>query len=195
MGSLLTARVSVEGVRPLLWHAFGPDSMPVEKREKTGVAGNDPQEWKRSVLMTAERQLYLRPSYIYGCLRDAARYTSRKRGTLMPSLAGTLQPADPIILIDRFVPDEPLPTDPNEPVYLDICGVKNPATKGRNVRYRVAAAPGWHLTFNILWSKLIVSRDEMRKVIDDGGMLVGLGDGRGIGNGRYQVLECEFADA
>lgn len=196
MSNLLSATVSVEGVRALLWHAFGPDSMPLEKQEKTGVAGNDPQEWHKTVLVTATRQLYLRPTYIFGCLREAGRYTARKRGTIMGALSGTLQVADQTILVDRWLPDEPLPTDPSEPVYLDVCGVRNPSTKARNVRYRVAAAPGWHLTFNILWDRLIVSRDEMVKgVLPNAGTLVGLGDGRSIGYGRFVVTNIDLQEA
>jgi hypothetical protein len=35
---------------PLLWNHFGTDALPLEKRAKTGVAGNDPDEWRRKVL-------------------------------------------------------------------------------------------------------------------------------------------------
>lgn len=195
MSNLLTAHITVEGTRPILWHAFGPDSMPLEKREKTGVAGNDPEEWKRTVLMTPERQLYIKPTYVFGCLREGARNIPRKRGTLMPILSGTLQVTDNTILVDRYVPDEPIPTDPDELVYLDVCGVRNPATKARNVRYRIAAAPGWHCSFNLLWDKTIVSREEMKEVIKFAGQLVGLGDGRTIGNGRFIVQSNEAQDA
>src|ERR1041385_3791666 len=113
MGNLLIAQVTVEGTRPILWHAFGPDAIPLEKQEKSGVSGNDPEEWKRTGLMTAERQLYLKPSYVFGTPRDGARNTKRGRGTIQSQLASTLQVCDPMILVDRFVPDEPLPTDPN----------------------------------------------------------------------------------
>lgn len=51
MGSnIVTAHVVIEGKRPLLWHHFGPDALPLEKRERTGGAGNDPHEWKRAHL-------------------------------------------------------------------------------------------------------------------------------------------------
>lgn len=195
MGTILTASVTVQGVRPMLWHAFGPDSMPLEKREKSGVAGNDPEEWRRSVLMTADRQLYIKPTYVFGCLREAGKYTSRKRGSIMGAVSGTLQVTDNIILVDRFVPEEPIPTDMTELVYMDISGVRNPATKARNVRYRIAASAGWTLTFNLMWDALIVARDEMRKVVTDAGLLVGLGDGRSIGNGRFSVVGWDLADA
>jgi hypothetical protein len=184
MANLLRATITITGVRPLLWNRFGPDTIPASgKKERTGVAGNDPEEWRRSVLMTSERQLYLDPAAIFGCLRDAARYTPRKRGTLQPWLASTLQVESERILVDRYLPD-PLPTDPEQPVYLDIRSVRNPATRARNVRYRVAAAPGWKATFEISWDRTIVGRDELKAVVVDAGRFIGLGDGRSIGLGR-----------
>ena len=191
MANMITARVQIEGVRAILWHHFGPDALPLEKRERTGVAGNDPEEWRRTVLMTAERQLYLEPSYIFGCLRDAARYTRKGKGSIQVALTATLQIVDDRILVDRFVPEEPLPTDPPALVYMDIRAVRNPSTKARNVRYRVAAAPGWTTQFTLLWDRTIVSQTEMRAVLHDAGQLVGLGDGRSIGYGRFTIREVD----
>ena len=191
MANMITARVQIEGVRAILWHHFGPDALPLEKRERTGVAGNDPEEWHRTVLMTAERQLYLDPSYIFGCLRDAARYTRKGKGSIQPALTATLQIVDDRILVDRFVPEEPLLTDPTALVYMDIRSVRNPSTKARNVRYRVAAAPGWTTQFTLLWDRTIVSQTEMRAVLHDAGQLVGLGDGRSIGYGRFTIREVD----
>lgn len=195
MSQFLTAHVVVRGTRPILWHAFGPDALPTERKERSGVAGNDPTEWKRTVLMTEERQLYILPSYVYSCIREGGREVKRGRKNLFSVIAGTLQPLDTIILIDRFVPDEPLPTDHEQPVYLDICGVKNPQTKARNVRYRVAASVGWNCEFHLKWDSIIVNRIEMREAIVFGGQLSGLGDGRSVGNGRFEVLSYEVQDA
>src|SRR4051794_16442916 len=103
--SLVKAKVALVGVRAIMWHHFGPDALPLEKRPRTGVAGNDPSEWRRTVLATAGRQLYVEPSYIFGCLRDAAKYTPRRRGTLQPILASTLQVLDERILVDRWLPE------------------------------------------------------------------------------------------
>ena len=158
------------------------------------MAGNDPDEWRRTVLMTAERQLYLKPTYVFGALRDGAKYTPRKRGTLQPLVAATLQIVDVQVLIDRFVPPEPLPTDHCEPVYLDVQSVKKPGTGGRNVRYRVAAAPNWSTTITIQWDKTVVSRNEMEAVAHDTGRFVGVGDGRAIGYGRFVVVQFVVVD-
>jgi hypothetical protein len=187
MGNTLTAHVTITGVRPLLWHAFGPDAIPLTKRERSGVAGNDPEEWRRTVLATSDRRLYLGGTYLFGALRDGARFTRKGRGTLQPAVASTLQVADVPIFLENLTLPEPLTTDATQPVYLDVRSVKNPATKARNVRYRIAAAPGWALTFAITWDKTVVSRGEMEAVTTDAGRLVGVGSGRAIGMGRFAV--------
>jgi hypothetical protein len=194
--NILQAKVTIQGTRAMLWHHFGPDALPLEKQERAGVAGNDPTEWKKTVLMLPEnRQLYVKPTYVFGCIRDGAKHTPRKRGTLQPMVAATLQVTDNFVLVDRFVPQEPVPTDPTLPVYLDIQGVKNPATKSRNVRYRIAAAPGWTATFNLEWDKTILNRAEMEAVTIDAGRFAGIGDGRNVGYGRFSVVSFEVEAA
>lgn len=193
--SFFTAEVKIEGTKPILWHAFTPDALagPGERKEKTGTAGNDPEEWKRTVLMTPERRLFLKPTYISACLIDGAKNTKLKRSaTLKSTMASTLEIMDNIILLDRWVPEEPVPTEPENDVYLDIRGVKNPATKGRNVRYRIAASPGWHCEFTIRWNKTLFGSDVMKGVVNDSGQLCGLGDARSVGYGRFEVLSFEM---
>lgn len=192
MANILRAEVTIKGTRPLLWHHFGPDALPLEKQEREGVAGNNPGEWRKTVLMTDDRRLYLKPTYIFGCLRDGAKHTPRKRGTLQPFVAATLQLEDDIIFIERNgevlkVPAEPIPTDPTLPVFMDIQSVKNPSTRARNVRYRIAASSGWEAKFHLQWDATIVSRNEMNAVAIDAGRFCGLADGRSIGYGRFEV--------
>lgn len=195
MSNILIANISIQGLRPMLWHAFGPDAIPLEKKEKAGVAGNDPTEWTRTMLITSSRQLYIKNEQVFGCLRDAAIHSKRGKGTLQPFLTATLQVEPAAILIDdRFVPEEPV-ADANLPVYLDIRPVKNPSTKGRNIRYRIAAAPGWECSFMLSWDKTIVSRGELEKVLIDAGQLIGLGNARKLGYGRFRICICEIRDA
>lgn len=193
MGNLLTAKVSIKGIRPLLWHAFGPDAIPLEKKEKTGVAGHDPEEWRKTVLMTAQRQLYIDPTYVFGTVRDGARNVKKGRGSIQPAVASTLQVVDSVILLDLFVPEEPIPTDPTLPVYMDVRSVRNPNTKARNVRYRIAASPGWECEFSLQWDRTVVSRGEMESAAKDAGQLSGIGDGRSVGFGRFEVLSFEVS--
>jgi hypothetical protein len=194
---MLTATVTIKGTKPLFWHAFGPETIPLEKQERTGVAGNDPPEWRKTVLCTKQGQLYLRGDYVFGSFRDGARNVKKGRGSIQRDVTATLQVTDDRILIDRFMPGAggsydpakavPPTTDPDEPVYLDIRSVVNPASKGRNVRYRVAASPGWAATFSVQWDATVVSRSQMQSVAIDAGRLCGVGDGRNIGMGRFTV--------
>lgn len=73
-------------------------------------------------------------------------------------------------------------------------GTKNPSTKARNVRYRVASPAGWKATFHLLWDKTIVSRGEMEAVLKDAGVLVGIADGRSIGFGRFTAEGFEVSE-
>lgn len=196
MGNILQAKVTIKGVRPLLWHHFGPDALPLEKQEKTGVAGNDPEEWRRTVMATKDGQLYVDGSYVFACIRDGAKFIKKGRGSIQALVAATLQVTNDRVLIDRWLPENiaELQNQADEPVYLDVRSVRNPSTKARNVRYRVAASLGWKATFEITWDKTIVSRNEMLAAITDAGRLCGIGDGRSIGFGRFGVEDVEITE-
>lgn len=191
--NIVNAEVKINGIRAILWHRFSLDTLPLEKKERTGVAGNDPEEWKFTVLRTNENQLYIEPSYIFACLRDGAKYTKKGRSSLQPLIAATLQVLDDKILLDRYLPEN-ITTNPNEPVYLDIRSVKNPVTRARNIRYRVCSSPGWNAKFNIAWDKTIISKAEMEAIVLDAGMYSGLGDARNIGFGRFKLEEFTIKD-
>lgn len=195
MSNIIRAKVSIRGKRPLLQHKFGPESIPLEKSERTGVAGNDPWEWRKSCLITNDGWLYIPPTYVFSMIRDAARHTKKGKGSLQALVAATLQVEEERIMLDRRLPDGDPTSDSSQPVYIDVCGVRNPSTKARNVRYRLAASSGWNAEFTIFWDKTIVSRDQMRSIMDDAGVLVGMADGRSVGYGRFEVLKFEVLDA
>lgn len=193
------ASIEIQGTRPLWFHAFNIDVLSPGRKEKTGAAGNDPEEWRRTVLTLEDLRLYLPGGYIFGCLRDGSRHTKKGKGSIMTKVAATLQVlSDQVVVANRYLPDklenlktENFTTDSTASVYLDIRGVKNPNTKGRNVRYRVASSPGWEASFEIFWDATIVQEAEMEAVIDDSGALVGVGDGRSIGMGRFKMTKWE----
>lgn len=206
MSNIVTANVTIKGVRPLFWHHFGPDALPLEKGERTGVAGNDPEEWRRTMMATRDGQLYLEGTYVFSTMKEGAKYTKRGKSPLMKSVAATLQVMTDRVLIDRHFPGfpnghsfdpakaDPPERDPDLPVYLDVRGVVNPSTKARNVRYRIVAAPGWSASFELVWDKTVVSRAEMQAVLIDSGKLVGIGNARTIGMGRFSVEKFEVVD-
>jgi len=196
MSNVIQANIIIRGTRPMLIHHFGPDAIPLARREKSGVAGNDPEEWKRTVLMTDNRQIYLPCEYILANFRAGSRIAFGPRGGHAGKLAACLQIVNDYVLFNRFVPenlDEFINRTEAE-VYLDVRGVKQPTTKARNVRYRVALSPGWQSEFSIIWDKTLISREEMHSIVDHSGEFVGIGDGRTIGLGRYSVEEFYIQD-
>jgi len=192
MANIVTAKIDVKGTRPLLQHRFGPEALPLEKQERTGVAGNDPEEWRRTSMVTPSGQLYLDGTYVFATIIAAAKHTRKGKGSIQPLVAATLQVCDEQVLLDRWLPEGELTNDKSQPVYIDVCGVRNPSTKARNVRYRLAASAGWNCSFTIMWDKTIVARPQMEAVVRDAGVLVGFADGRSIGYGRFAVSQFEF---
>ena len=205
--SILAAKVSIKGVKTLAIHHFGADSLPLEKQEKSGVAGNDPEEWKRSVLLTKHRELFLPPTYFFGTIKEGGRHVKKGRGSILYDIAATLQVKDDYVKVcydsePIVLPEQPpvidaysLPTEELPNVYVERIGVRNPSTKARNIRYRVAVKSGWEMSFSILWDVTIVSRIQMRQAIDLAGTLVGIADGRtSIGYGRFSVTDWEIFD-
>lgn len=195
MSNIVTASIRITGTRPLLQHKFGPDAIPLEKQERTGVPGNDPEEWKRSCMVDESGQLFVKNTYVFGMLVAAAKHTRKGKGSIQPLVASTLQVEEEQLLLDRWLPKGGPNYNTKEPVYIDVTGVVNPSTKSRNVRYRLAASTGWKCSFTIKWDKVVVARDLMANVVTDAGALVGLGNGRKIGYGRFTVDHFEVIDA
>ncbi|MEM6433509.1 MAG: hypothetical protein AAF773_06590 [Cyanobacteria bacterium P01_D01_bin.115] len=79
--NFVTAAIVIEGTRPLLQHHFTPDALPLEKQEQEGVPGNNPHEWRKTVLVNEQRQLHLPSTDFFSCFRPAAAFTTRKRRT------------------------------------------------------------------------------------------------------------------
>lgn len=204
--SILLAKCLCKGTRTLAFHRFGIDALSTERKEKTGTAGNDPTEWKRTVIMNRDRQLYLLPTYIFGMVRDAARNVKKGKGSIQKDVASTVQCLEDQVWVtcngDRLVvPEEPevievgtRPSDELPPVYVEACGVRNPSTRARNVRYRVACSPGWQIEFSIIWDAAVVPRNQMEQVVSLGGTLTGIADGRAAGYGRFKLLNWEVFD-
>ena len=191
--STMRATTKIRGSRPYLFHNFGRDSIPLGREAKTGKAGNDPDEWRKTVCVTTDGRLFIKSSQIFATLRDGAKFTRKSRGNVQKDVIAVLTVDTPEeIVLDRRLPER-LTEDKREPVYLDIRGVRNPSTGAANVRYRVALSPGWELEFALLWDDTIINESTMHAVLIDAGRMCGLGNGRNIGMGRFEVLAFEAA--
>lgn len=210
MNNMRSAKITIKGTRPLFWHWFGPEAMPIEspgnRKEKTGKAGNDPEEWRKSVTVTKDGQLFMQSTYAFATIREGAKYIKKGRGSIQADVIATLQIQDAQILVDRYMPTFPNghecditklpapPQDPEQDIYLDIRMVRNPQTKGANVRYRIAASPGWSCSFTIQWDVSIVGKEAMESCVIHAGKYSGIGNGRKIGMGRFDVVEFAVID-
>ncbi len=61
----LEADVTIQGIKPLLFNYFGPEAIPLIKMERSGVAGNDPEEWTRTVLLLQQKKGKEKDCYKY----------------------------------------------------------------------------------------------------------------------------------
>ena len=192
--------VKVVGKRPLLFHKFNIDVISDTKKVKSGKAGDNPEEWKETVLQK-DGQLYIPGIYWFSCMREGSKYTKKKMGSIQKEFTSCTLVLSDISLLDRHLPDgwekmkaADMPLEPTNKVYLDIRGVMNPNSKGRNVRYRVACAPGWKTTYSFTFDDTIISQSQVTKVVEDSGKLVGVGDARILGFGRYDIEDCQITD-
>lgn len=194
---LTTAKIQAKGIRPLLFHAFREEVLTQTKKKASGTVGNNPEEWKQTVQMDSDRRLFVTHLNLFAMIKNAAKHTKIGRGTIKDKVGATLQvPQRNYFLTfegkDLYVPDDQdLNRDEEKPVFLHVCSVKNPATKGRNMRYRIAANIDWELEFLITWDERVVSKDMMVGVIEDAGVLEGFMDGRNIGYGRFEMKAFE----
>ena len=209
--NIVTAKCEIVGIRSLFFHSFDEETIPLEKQELTGVAGRDPWSWARTTPIMPDGQLYLMPTYAFASVREGARHIKAKRGSLQPLVIATVQVLDEILFVDRFLPKDAaefvlskgkvgdpstvLTREMTAPVYLDVRKGKNPSTKAALVLYRVAASPGWHLSFTIRWDKTVVSTNQMAAILRDAGALEGIGNARRIGMGRYEVSSFQVSES
>lgn len=194
MRKLTKATVTIKGTRAILFHAFREEQLQAKKKQ-AGTTGNNPDEWKDTVYMDKDRQLYVTAENLFALLKMGARHTKVGRGTIKDKVGATLQiPPGLYYIKNRFVPDdEEIDRDDTKPVFLHVCSVKNPATKGRNMRYRVGASPGWEIVFTMFWDESVVSKELMKGVVEDAGVLEGLLDGRSIGYGRFELVSFDIS--
>lgn len=185
----VNAKIEIKGSKPLLFHTFPIDTLD-SGRNKEGTTGNNADEWKRTVLMNEERKLYVLSSYITGCIIKGAKQIKVGKGNLSKKVGASLVCDDDKILLNGLkVPEEKdLTRTSTDDVYLDVRSVVNPMTKGRNLRYRIAAKAGWIISTTISWDDVTVSKDHMKECVKNAGIYEGIGDGIKIGFGKFHLL-------
>ena len=158
---LKTVTVEIEGLPPgLLMNKFPMEPIPgLEKKTPEDQAAY-------AAYRNSEGTLFIPGINVQRALIAGAAFSKGKgRATL----------AKPVSACVMVMPAElDIGTDTYE---IDSRAVVVPATKGRIVRHR-PYFKDWHLSFDIEFDPTLVSVAELRKVVDDTGARVGIGDFR-----------------
>lgn len=193
-----TIEFKIIGKSPMLFNKFNIEEVSNKRKPKSGSSGNDPDEWRGKVVCEGKK-LYIPRDWIFGCISEGGNYIKEGRGTLKKKLMGCILVNQEKFFLNRELPKEveelandELPRDASHPVYLDIRAVRNPVTKGKNVRYRVGICPGWEANIKFEWDDTVISRDNIKNVIDACGKFVGLSDARTLGYGRFTVEDIKI---
>jgi hypothetical protein len=186
--------VKVEGVSPLLQHRFPiPDYADLNKggKKSTG-AKNYADEWKSSLYVTKDNQIYQPASHFELSMTKAAASfkVTGKRGKSYKDLVASAMFIDPLeILFGMDAPTE-LDTDPDKTLYLDMRPVV--IMRARVVRLRPCFKPGWNLGFTINVIDDELPSEILQDILTLSGKAVGIGDYRPK-FGRFKIVSFEVA--
>jgi hypothetical protein len=194
----MKTKIEIIGVKPILFHRFNLESLQELAKPKSGSSGNNPDEWRTSFFHD-EGRIYIPGSYLVSALKNGAIHTKVGRGTLQKTWMSGVQVEEEKIFVGAQMPEgweemetADFPRDPCLPVFLDIRMVANPNTKGRNIRYRVGCGVGWKMNFTLEVDPSLLSKQHVRKVVEDTGKMQGIADGRTLGFGRFKVEAVDF---
>jgi len=195
---MLTAKIKIKGIKPLVFHKFNIEALTALSKPKSGSSGNNPDEWRNSYFHD-NGKLYIPDNYIFAALKNAAVHTKVGRGSIQKTWISAVNVLTSKAYLNREmfddwekISDQDVPTDSSLPVYIDVRMVANPNTKGRNVRYRVACSPGWETEFELLVDDTLISKQHIKKIVEDCGKLQGIAEMRTLGYGRFEVISIEF---
>lgn len=188
-------KILIRGTKPIMFHRFNLENLTDQTKPKVGSAGNNPEEWKKS-FYHVDGKLFFPSDCVFSTLKNGAVYTKAGRGTLKNTWVAAIEIKENQVFLDREMFEnwenlsiDEVPKGPLDPVYVDVRMVANPNTKGRNVRYRVACAPGWQMQFTLMADLSLLSMQQIEKIVNDTGKMQGFGEARTLGYGRYEVLE------
>lgn len=171
-----TYRVKIRSIAPMLHH--GAQSLGLEPKSQKKKGGDaltgDKDEWKKTIYFNEQDGVFLPAINVEAALIEAAKQFKQGRSTMTKYFKSGV-----------FISENNLPlyvqgkTIKNlSDVEVDVRTVKNPSTRGRNVRYR-AIFRQWSSDFLIC-----VSADDfinavlLKDVFAYAGSFVGIGDFR-----------------
>ncbi len=171
------AQVVIRGTEPLLWQ-------PDEPHASLSYERPEPDAHRHTILVDeTTQQLFFSPLVITACAREAARTVNRAQRPQMIALAESLSVQEERLIIERSVPESPIP-DSLRRVSRLAESTPRKATRAGDDR---VAAQEWHMRFRIQWDQTIANYHEVWALLDYIGKLTGVGSERRLGYGRFRV--------
>lgn len=174
-----TYEIKIKSICPMLHHgaqAVGMQEQSLKKKGGTALTGN-PDEWKDTIYYKDGIGIYLPAMSFEACIKNAA-----KQFKITGRATATKYVDSGVFCIDEYLPflvnGKPIMSLDDPRIVIDKRTVKNPSTKGRNVRYR-AKFDEWASSFKILvHADDYLSDKLLSEIIVYGGLYVGVGDYR-----------------
>jgi hypothetical protein len=167
-------RVKLKSDGPLLMHAL--PQVHEEKIRDTGKEYDPKEEVEKSLYRDKEGKIYFPSRWIKGCLESAAKGVKKGRVNLKSKIiqAVSIHPSQiyPIKLSDYEIDQQ----------YVRLMG--------RNLILRSRPKfDEWEIDFEIHHDEEIIGAADIKKLLERGGKFIGIGDGRKIGYGRFEIEE------
>lgn len=170
-------KVELTGITPLLMHNIAGADLEGKSRKATKVYKDDEEAEKSAYWMKdgKKRVLCVPSRCVYACIRTASGYFKTKGRSMKPIIAGSV----------RIEPENiSLGTDKYE---IDKQSVVVQRARILRVRPKLS---NWKLNFKIIYNEeYIPDPDVIKKILEEGGVKVGLLDFRPANGGQYGIFE------
>ncbi len=178
-----TARVTVVGEAPLLFHAWNSESVDAKSAAKKGSAAKKEDDVESYVYRNADGHLCLPGANLAAAIHEAAKYRQDPRSPRKS--ARDLYRAG-VIPLDILTPFEPKVSTWD---YMDRRRVR--VQQAAVTRSRPAMTEGWRATFSLrVLLPQYIDEQSLHEVLRDAGSFVGLCDFRPT-YGRFRIDHFE----
>jgi hypothetical protein len=189
--ALLDLDITIEGVTPLLMHAFtDSDQLAASSGTRSAAAGADRgtarEQAAAHLYLSSDGQTVIVPQpNLFSCIMAAGKFHKAGKSKIT-TLKTSLIPACVFFSASEF----PLDHDGWQ---VDTRAVRIPATGGRIQRHR-PLFERWRLAFDVQLDTAEMSERLFRQIVDDAGNKIGLGDFRPETKGpfgRFKVIRWD----
>lgn len=192
-----TITLTLTGTTPLVMHhprlADPLDPATKALKEITGKARKTEAdhlrmaelEWHASLYHDADLGPYVPAEWVWRTISKGGTQF-RKGSALQRGLL--IQPADRLIALEYAGPRDPasLFATPEHVLRSAVNANPSSSTVSKTMRTRPVFEQ-WACTAHLLWIPTAVDLDDITRAAEFAGWAIGIGDGRGIGYGRFQV--------